>query len=121
MGDEPTYGFEELVAWNKAMDLVDAVYTLTEAWPRREMFGLTNQARRSAVSVPSNIAEGQGRKSDGDFVRFLSIAYGSLMELRTQLLIGQRRSFSTDTDVEQVLSSLDEVGRIINGLKRSIK
>jgi four helix bundle protein len=85
------------------------------------MFGLTNQARRSAVSVPSNIAEGQGRKSDGDFVRFLAIAYGSLMELRTQLVIGQRRGFSSDGEVSKVLTKLDEVGKIINGLKRSLK
>jgi four helix bundle protein len=120
MREGKKYGFEELVGWQKEMDLVDAVYDLTESWPRREKPGLTNQARRSAVSVPSNIAEGQGRKSNGDFARFLSIAYGSLMELRTQLTIGKRRKFSTDNDIQRVLNSLDEVGRLINGLKRSI-
>jgi four helix bundle protein len=115
-----TYGFEELHAWKRAMDLVDQVYVLTENWPNREQYGLTNQIRRAAVSVPSNIAEGQGRKSDGDFVRFLAIAYGSLMEVRTQLLIASRRAYSSEAAVSDVLAMLDETGRLLNGLKRSL-
>jgi four helix bundle protein len=117
---ERNYGFEELLAWQRAMELVDMTYDVTEAWPKREMFGLSNQVRRAAVSVPSNIAEGLGRKSRGDFHRFLSIAYGSLMEVRTQLLIAQRRGFSAAQNIAPLLSKLDETGRLINGLKRSL-
>jgi four helix bundle protein len=79
---------EEIVVWQRAMDLVDEVYRVTRNWPREEVFGLTNQLRRAAVSVPSNIAEGQGRRIDGDFLRFLAIALGSLMEVKTQVHIG---------------------------------
>jgi len=103
------------------MDLVDQVYTLTESWPKAEQYGLTNQVRRAAVSVPSNIAEGQGRKNEGDFGRFLAIAYGSLMEVRTQLLIGERRKYSNAEQIASVLLILDETGRLLNGLKRSLR
>ncbi|MCC7510535.1 MAG: four helix bundle protein [Planctomycetes bacterium] len=103
------------------MDLVDMVYVLTGSWPSHEQFGLTNQVRRASVSVPSNIAEGQGRKSNGDFARFLAISYGSLMEVRTQLEIGLRREYSPADDIAPVLAKLDETGRLINGLKRSLK
>lgn len=117
---QQTYGFEELLAWQRAMDLVDLVYVCTEHWPDREKFGLTNQIRRASVSVPSNIAEGQGRKNDGDFARFLAIAYGSFMEVRTQLLFAVRRGFSDEVEVATVLVTLDEAARLINGLKRSL-
>jgi four helix bundle protein len=112
---------EELVAWQRAMDLVDSVYKLTKRWPREEVFGLTNQVRRAAVSVPSNIAEGHGRKQDGDFGRFLSIAYGSLMEVKTQLLIAVRQKFCEQAEAAVTLASVDEVARLLNGLRKSIK
>jgi four helix bundle protein len=112
---------EELVVWQRAMDLVDAVYRHTSNWPRDEMFGLTNQVRRASVSVPSNIAEGHGRKQDGDFVRFLAIAYGSLMEVKTQLLIGQRQKFSSSDDTSPVLAVVDEVAKMLNGLRKAIQ
>jgi four helix bundle protein len=112
---------EELVAWQKAMDLVDSVYKLTKHWPREEVFGLTNQVRRAAVSVPSNIAEGHGRKQDGDFGRFLSIAYGSLMEVKTQLLIAVRQRFCEQTVAAPTLALADEVAKLLNGLRKSIK
>lgn len=121
MADKANYGYEELLAWQRAMDLVDMVYVLTGSWPSHEQFGLTNQVRRASVSVPSNIAEGQGRKSNGDFARFLAISYGSLMEVRTQLEIGLRREYSPADDIAPVLAKLDETGRLINGLKRSLK
>ena len=120
MAKSQTYGFEELHVWQRAMDLVDQVYVLTETWPKAEQFGLTNQVRRAAVSVPSNIAEGQGRKSERDFGRFLVIAYGSLMEVRTQLLIGERRMYSSSEKIAAVLATLDETGRLLIGLKRSL-
>lgn len=112
---------EELQVWQRAMDLVDQVYGLTRTWPREEVFGLTNQVRRASVSIASNIAEGHGRKSDGDFLRFLSIAYGSLMEVKTQLQIGLRQAFSRENEVVPVLIALDEVARMLNGLRRAIE
>lgn len=115
------YSIENLVVWQKAMDLVDAVYELSADWPRNEQFGLTNQARRSAVSVPSNIAEGHGRKRDGEFLRFISISYGSLMELKTQLMISERRKFSKEGQLKIALSLLDEVARLLHGLRKSLE
>jgi four helix bundle protein len=112
---------EELVAWRKAMDLVDLVHALSRTWPREEQFGLTNQVRRAAVSVPSNIAEGHGRKQDGDFGRFLSIAYGSLMEVKTQLLVAVRQGFGAKEATAPALTSVDEVARLLNGLARPSK
>ena len=86
----------DLVAWQKAMDLVESVYKATSQFPKEEVYGLTNQLRRAAVSVPSNIAEGQGRRSDNDFRRFLAIGHGSLREVETQVLIAQRLHYLTE-------------------------
>jgi four helix bundle protein len=111
---------EELVTWQRSMDLVDAVYKASRRWPMDERFGLTNQVRRAAVSVASNIAEGHGRKQDGDFRRFLAIGYGSLMEVKTQLIIAQRQEFSPVADLKLPLGLVDEVAKLINGLRKSI-
>ena len=113
--------FKDLVAWQKAMDLVEMVYRLTSAFPADERFGLTSQLRRAAVSIPSNIAEGQGRNSTGDFVRFLSIAYGSLREVETQMLIALRLKFADPTQFKPVQELCDEIGRILNGLMNSLR
>jgi four helix bundle protein len=96
--------FKQLIAWQKAMDLVELVYAGTSGYPRDEVYGLTNQTRRAAVSIPSNIAEGQGRRTTGDFLRYLSIAYGSLCELETQLLIGQRLGYLNSTSATHLYS-----------------
>lgn len=112
--------YRELVAWQKAMDLVDLVYTLARAWPREELYGLTAQIRRAAVSVPSNIAEGQGRSSTKEFLNHLSIAYGSLMEVETQAIVAQRQSYLSEADTEILLAKAAEVGRLINGLYNSL-
>ena len=82
--------YRDLVVWQRAMELAQAVYELTGTWPREEIYGLTSQVRRAAVSVPSNIAEGQGRASTKEFLNYLSIAYGSLMECETQALLAER-------------------------------
>ncbi|MCB9932666.1 MAG: four helix bundle protein [Planctomycetes bacterium] len=122
MEDKPEKGsLEELLVWNRALDLVDSVYQHTRSWPREEVYGLTNQVRRAAVSVPSNIAEGHGRKRDGDFARFLSIAYGSLMEVKTQLLIGLRQQFSSDEQTQAVMAMLNEVAKLLNGLRKAVE
>lgn len=121
MTTEPEKGsLEELVVWQRAMDVVDRVYKATKNWPRDEVFGLVNQVRRAAVSVPSNIAEGHGRKGSGDFLRFVSIAYGSLMEVKTQILIGSRQGYSGKAETRDLLDSVDEVARLLNGLKKAI-
>jgi four helix bundle protein len=116
----PVRHYSELIAWQKSMDLVESVYESTETFPRREMFGMTNQIRRAAVSVPSNIAEGQGRGTTQDFLRFLCIARGSLQELETQLLIANRLRYLTDEGKAELINRTTEISRIINGLIRSL-
>ena len=112
--------YRELIAWQKATDLAVHVYRITEVFPRSEQYGLTNQLRRAAVSVPSNIAEGQGRGSTNDFRRFLAIAYGSLQEVETQIIIAQRLGYLAGNAADEVLDLCAETGRIINGLSRSL-
>src|SRR4051794_5130461 len=85
--------YRDLVAWQKAMDLVAEVYRASRGFPSEELYGLTNQVRRASVSIPSNIAEGEGRGTNAEFVRFLRIAYGSLREVETQLLIAERLGY----------------------------
>jgi four helix bundle protein len=112
--------YSELIAWQKAMDLVVGVYGASEEFPSRERFGLTNLLRRSAVSMPSNIAEGQGRHATRDFLRYLSIAYGSLQELETQLVIARRLSYLKEEHGPTLFDLTAEVGRLINGLMNSL-
>jgi len=109
-----------LIVWQKAMSLVECVYRITSPFPRQEAYGLTAQLRRSAISVPSNIAEGQGRSTRKDFLRFLSIANGSLKELETQLLIAQRLCLIDSEANSQPLALCAEVGRLLTGLKRNL-
>lgn len=112
--------YRKLAAWQRSMDLAQAVYELTLALPDAEKFGLTAQLRRAAVSVPSNIAEGEGRGSDGEFVHFLRIAHGSLQEIETQLILAVRFSFVSRAKAVGVMRTASEVGRILNGLIRSL-
>jgi four helix bundle protein len=113
--------YRDLIAWQKAMDLVVAVYEASRAFPREEAYGLTSQLRRAAVSVPSNIAEGQGRRSTKEFGRFLGIAYGSLQEVETQVILSVRLGYLESAQEERVLAQCAEVGRLINGLMRSLR
>ena len=112
--------FKNLVAWQKAMDLVDAVYDVADTFPQKELYGLTTQIKRAAVSVPSNISEGQARFSKPDFRRFLRQARGSLAEVQTQLLIAERRKYVPSPKCRDLEAHVEEVARIINGLLRSI-
>jgi four helix bundle protein len=112
--------YRELVVWQKAMDTVELVYRISEQFPKVEIYGLTSQMRRAAISVPSNIAEGQGRKSTKDFLKHLSIAYGSLLELETQIQIAERLSYLNQSDCKLVLEATGEVGRLLNGLMNSL-
>ena len=112
--------YSELIVWQKAMAMVAAVYKATRGFPKEELYGLASQVRRAAVSVPSNIAEGQGRKSTAEFLHHLSIAYGSLMEVETQLLIADNLDYLDEGTVERLLDHAGEVGRLINGLSNSL-
>ena len=111
--------YRDLVVWQRAMDLVELTYGLTRQFPKEELFALTSQMRRAAISVPSNIAEGQGRGSNADFVRFLRIAYGSLRELETQYLIAQRLRYLDEPHLTTVFGDASEVGKLLNGLMRA--
>jgi four helix bundle protein len=117
---DPVRNYRDLIAWQKAMDLVTVVYKLTGGFPKEELYGLAWQLRRAAVSIPSNIAEGQGRASTREFLNFLSIAHGSLRELETECLIAQRLNYTTEQTCSQVLALTAEVGRLLNGLRNSL-
>jgi four helix bundle protein len=112
--------YQDLVAWQKAMDLVELVYTTTRTWPKEELYGLISQIRRAVVSIPSNIAEGQGRTSTKEFIHHLSIAYGSLREVETQVLIAQRLGYHQKDITDNIMAGTAEVGRLINGLTRAM-
>jgi four helix bundle protein len=112
--------YKDLVAWQKSMDLVTATYRATAGFPRDELFGLTSQLRRAAVSIPSNIAEGQGRLSEKEFRYFLGQARGSLMEVETQLQIAENLGYLQKEQTISLLKSCAEVGRILNGLLASV-
>jgi four helix bundle protein len=112
--------YRELVAWQRSMDLVEVVYAATRSGPKEEAYGFTSQIRRAVVSVPSNIAEGQGRSSTREFLHHLSIAYGSLLEVETQALVAHRLGNISQDVTDRVLASTAEAGRLINGLSRSL-
>lgn len=112
--------YADLIAWQKAMDLVEAVYILTYAFPKEELYGLTSQLRRAVVSIPSNIAEGQGRWTTGEFVHFLGIANGSLREVETQLHVAVRLKYLPSVNTELAFGLASEVGRLIYGLRNSL-
>jgi len=113
--------FRDLLVWQKSMDLADVVYRLTRSFPREETFGLAAQLRRSAVSIASNIAEGQGRSSSREFKQFLNIARGSLCELQTQLEIAQRAGLGQAEELGSAAQLSHEVGKLLYLLARSIR
>ncbi len=117
----PIRSYKDLIAWQKAIELTTAIYATTQKFPKEEMFGLTSQLRRAAVSVPSNIAEGQARNSSREFGHFLTIALGSLNEAETQLLIAQKLGYLAPETVAILLKDASEVGKIIQGLAASLK
>jgi four helix bundle protein len=114
-------GYQELVVWQKAMDLVDRVYDATDAWPKYERFDLVSQARRAAVSIPANIAEGQGRTGPKEFLHHLSIAYGSLNEAETLWQVGRRRRYLSAESLEELLHLCDDVGRLSLAMMRRLQ
>lgn len=113
-------GYQELMAWQKAMSLVKQIYFVTRFLPEEERFGLVSQLRRAAVSVPSNIAEGHGRMQSRDFVRFLDMARGSANEVETQLLVIEMLDYLPREKIAEALAATDEVQRLIKGLAKHI-
>lgn len=113
------YSFEKLKVWQEAKKLVVDVYRLLDSFPKFEKYALCDQIRRAIVSVPSNIAEGSGRRSLKEQIHFLEIAYGSLMETYNQLLIAIELTYITEESVEAIKPSIDAVAKMINGLSNS--
>jgi len=114
-------GYHKLTLWHRAMEFADLVYDVTACWPSQEKFGMTVQARRAAVSVPANIAEGQGRFGEKEFLHHLSIAYSSLNETETLLQFARRRGYVDDPGLDRLMNLSDEVGRLMIGLMRSLR
>jgi four helix bundle protein len=112
--------YQDLIAWQKAIALVKSVYETTSSFPQKEVFGLTSQMRRSAVSIPSNIAEGQGRATRGEFHQFLGHARGSLYELETQFVIASELGYISAGQGDCLLADSRELGRILNALMSSV-
>ncbi len=112
--------YKDLIVWQKSMDLVELIYQITDKLPSKEQFGLISQMRRSAVSIPSNIAEGYGRQSGGSYIQFLSIARGSLLELETQIELCIRLKFIQKTDFEILLNDIVEISKMLSSLIRKI-
>lgn len=108
------HSYKDLIVWQKSMELVVAVYELTECYPKSELYGLISQIRRAAVSIPSNIAEGRRRHTRKDYAHFLNLAYSSGAELETQLEITRRLSFGKKLDFNKVDALLEEVMRMLN-------
>lgn len=111
--------YRELKVWQKAMELVYLIYELTRSFPKEEVYGLTAQLRRAAVSVPSNIAEGKGRSSDREFSLFLCHARGSVHEVETQLLIAAHLGYLKQTDATRTNELANQIARMLNGLLAS--
>lgn len=108
--------YKDLLAWQKAMELVLDIYRSTQTFPKSEVYGLSSQMRRAAVSIPSNIAEGKGRYSQKELLQFLSCARGSLLELETQILVAGQLKYFDENLCKELATKTQELGRILNGL-----
>lgn len=113
--------YRDLIVWQKAMSIVLKLYTETKAWPKEEVYALTSQIRRSAISIPSNIAEGYGRNSTGDYVRFLQIASGSLYEFQTQLEISFQLGYLDKGKFEELNALSLEIEKMLSSLISKLK
>jgi four helix bundle protein len=115
------HGYKDLLVWQKSMELVVAIYRVTQSFPKTETYGLSSQMQRAAISVPSNIAEGHGLKQTQAYVRHIAIASGSLAEVETQLEISERLGYLSQQEKVRVAEQADEVGRMLAGLRRSLQ
>ena len=116
-----TQNFRDLIVWQKAMKLTAEVYNLTSKLPKDELYGLTNQLRRAAVSIPSNIAEGNGRLSKKEYIHFLSIARGSKSEVETQLLLCIELNYLQESDIKTAMDFCIEIGKMLNAMIVKLK
>lgn len=112
--------YRDLKAWHMAMDIAAQVYQLSQSFPKQEVYGLSSQIQRAAVSIPSNIAEGHARSSTKEYLYHLSVALGSLAELETQLLLADRLNY-IDQSLTNLLQQTDELGKIIRAIQKSLK
>ena len=112
--------YQDLIVWQRAMQMVKEVYGITSSFPTDEKFGLVSQLRRAAVSVPSNIAEGQGRLTKGEFKQFLGYARGSVFEVETQILLSVDLNFIEQNKMNQLMNLTSEVSKMLNGLIKSL-
>ena len=112
--------YRDLVVWQQAMDFAAAIYEATKNWPKEEVYGLTSQVRRAAVSVPANIAEGYGRENRGSYQQFLRIAQGSLKEVETHMLIAERVGIASSNSVQPLLEMSESVGKLLRLLIRKL-
>ena len=119
--DVPVQDFTDLHVWQDAMDLADRIYRKTWEFPRQETYGLASQLQRAAVSIPSNIAEGNGRGGLGDYQRFLSIARGSLAEVRCQLMLAEKVGYVDPTTALRLINQSKGIGRQLTALKKSLE
>lgn len=117
---KPVKSYRDLDVWQKGMLLARQVYEATKTWPREEVYGLTNQVRRAVVSVPSNIAEGQGRGTPREFIHHLNIARGSLYEMETQLLLAQQLGYLAPDNAERLLATAGDISRMISRLSQTL-
>jgi len=115
-----TGNYKELIVWQKSILFVKQIYALTGSFPSEEKFGLVSQLRRAAVSIPSNIAEGQARRTTGDYIRFVSTAEGSLAETETQLIISIELDYCTRSDTVELFGLMLEIRKMLNALRRSL-
>jgi four helix bundle protein len=113
-------GYRDLKVWQLAMTLAEVVYRHCANFPRHETYGLASQLQRAAISIPSNIAEGQARSSSKEFGHFLSIALGSLAELETQVILAQRLAYLSNEDAELILLQAEEIAKMLKGLQKSL-
>lgn len=117
----PVKSHKDLVVWQRAMDLAETCYRATRRFPREELYGITSQIRRASVSIASNIAEGHNNGSTPIFLRHLAIALGSQAELETQLELSMRLGFGSGDEIAEVVKTVEEVGRLLHGLVRSLE
>lgn len=113
--------YRDLRVWQDAMELTQMIYEVTSSFPKDEVFGLTNQLRRAAVSIPSNIAEGHARESTKEYLQFISVARGSLAELETQCLIAQRCGYSYQTQWTRMFEQMDKLGKQLSALRNALR
>jgi four helix bundle protein len=119
--DMTVKNFKDLIVWQKAMDFTVEIYCETKCFPKEEIYGLCAQLRNSSSSIAANISEGQGRKTTRDFLRFISIAYGSLCESQTHIILSERLRYLSENVSNRLLKHAEEIARLLNALKDSLK